>query len=148
MTAGRGIEPRTHSWKASAITRTPTLLPQRKTAKAQSSLWSQLRGVYFFLNSFCTLLQCAGNGSRSLFSNLKDTDYSVHVCVGELWAVFAESKISTLTVYIFRILNFSTANTTARCHTSKTRILTPCNFFPGFFYYNRRTLSIFIQCMT
>ena len=62
--------------------------------------------------------------------------------VGELGAVFREGEISTLIVLIFRFLRFSTANTTARCHTSKTRVLTSCNFFSRIFYCSRHTLSI------
>ena len=62
--------------------------------------------------------------------------------LGQLGAVFPESKIITLIVLRFRILSFSTANTTARCHTSKKRILTPCNFFSRIFYCNRHTLLI------
>ena len=62
--------------------------------------------------------------------------------LGQLGAVFPESKIITLIVLRFRILSFSTANTTARCHTSKRRILTHCNFFSRIFYCNRHTLSI------
>ena len=58
----------------------------------------------------------------------------IQECVGELGAVFREGKVSTLIVLIVRILSFSIANTAARCHTSKTRILTPCNFFSRIFF--------------
>ena len=63
------------------------------------------------------------------------------VC-GRTGGGFSKCKVSTLIVLIFRSLSLSTANTTARCHTSKTRGLTSCKFFSGIFYFNHRTLSI------
>ena len=78
---------------------------------------------------------CLFSFFHSLFRLLETEDVlcfrisRLQECVGELGAVFREGKIGTLIVLIFRILRFSTANATARCHTSKTRILTSCNFF-------------------
>ena len=71
--------------------------------KSESSLWSQLRGVYFFLTLFvfsCNVLETED------VPRFRISPCGVVWCgVGELGAVFREGKISTSIVLVFGILS-------------------------------------------